>query len=168
MKQCNEGIRAISYQHTPYIYTIKCTFVFPFLYGLVMGLVMEVWLSCYLVLLLVDSKTRWQDSHSFMTQPVCAYIIIPIAWLHRRPPQTVLQHTRSPEQSQSFSQDIAQEEEKSLGGHFPEILVNFKFAVHIHKTRHRSAGSMVEIYQINLDILVNTNIYIIWIMCGLW
>ena len=28
---------------------------------------MELWLSCYLVLLSVDSKTRQQDSHSFLT-----------------------------------------------------------------------------------------------------
>ena len=31
---------------------------------------MEVWLSCYLVLLSVDSKTRWQDSHISLTRPI--------------------------------------------------------------------------------------------------
>ena len=32
-----------------------------------MGQVTKLWLSCYLVLLSIDSKTRYQDSHSSMT-----------------------------------------------------------------------------------------------------
>ena len=32
-----------------------------------MGQVTELWLSCYLVLLSIDSKTRLQDSRSFVT-----------------------------------------------------------------------------------------------------
>ena len=35
-----------------------------------MGQVTELWLSCYLVLLSSDSKTRWQDSGSFVTWPI--------------------------------------------------------------------------------------------------
>ena len=35
-----------------------------------MGLVTELRLSCYLVLLSIDSKTRWQDSRSFVTWPI--------------------------------------------------------------------------------------------------
>ena len=36
-----------------------------------MGQVMEVWLSCYLAFLLVDSKTRYQDNHTFMLWKKC-------------------------------------------------------------------------------------------------
>ena len=35
-----------------------------------MGQVTELWLSCYLVLLSIDSKTRWQDSRSSVTWPI--------------------------------------------------------------------------------------------------
>ena len=35
-----------------------------------MGEVMELQLSCYLVLPSIDGKTRWQDSHSFVTSPI--------------------------------------------------------------------------------------------------
>ena len=35
-----------------------------------MGQVSKLWLSCYLVLLSIDSKTRQQDSHSFATWPI--------------------------------------------------------------------------------------------------
>ena len=35
-----------------------------------MGQVMRVWLSCYLVLLSNDSKTRKQDSRTFVTWPI--------------------------------------------------------------------------------------------------
>ena len=35
-----------------------------------MGQVMELWLSCYLVLLSIDSKTRQQDSRSSVTWPI--------------------------------------------------------------------------------------------------
>ena len=35
-----------------------------------MGQVTELWLSCYLVLLSIDSKTRWEDSHSSVTLPI--------------------------------------------------------------------------------------------------
>ena len=34
-----------------------------------MGQVRELWLSCYLVLLSIDSKTRKQDNHSSVTWP---------------------------------------------------------------------------------------------------
>ena len=40
-----------------------------------MGQVMELWLSCYLVLLSIESKTRQQDSHSSMAWPIYIYII---------------------------------------------------------------------------------------------
>ena len=36
-----------------------------------LGQVSKLWLSCYLVLLSIDSKTRLQDSHSFVTWPIC-------------------------------------------------------------------------------------------------
>ena len=36
-----------------------------------MGQVMKLRLSCYLVLLSIDSKTRLQDSHSLVTWPIC-------------------------------------------------------------------------------------------------
>ena len=36
-----------------------------------MGQVTKVRLSCYLVLLSNDSKTRYQDSHTFVTWPIC-------------------------------------------------------------------------------------------------
>ena len=35
-----------------------------------MGQVTKLWLSCYLVLLSIDSKTRQQDSRSFVTWPI--------------------------------------------------------------------------------------------------
>ena len=35
-----------------------------------MGQVTKLWLSCYLVLLSTDSKTRYQDRHSSMTWPI--------------------------------------------------------------------------------------------------
>ena len=38
-----------------------------------MGQVTELWLSCYLVLLSNDSKTRQQDSRSSVTWPICKY-----------------------------------------------------------------------------------------------
>ena len=45
-----------------------------------MGQVIKVWLSCYPVLLLCDSKTRWQDSCTFMTWHiyicVCVFVRI--------------------------------------------------------------------------------------------
>ena len=41
-----------------------------------MGEVMKVWLSCYLVLLSNDSKTRLQDSRTFVTWPRCILHII--------------------------------------------------------------------------------------------
>ena len=41
-----------------------------------MGQVTELWLSCYLVLLSIHSKTRWQDSRSFMTWPI--YSVVPL------------------------------------------------------------------------------------------
>ena len=37
----------------------------------VMGQVTKVGLSCYLVLLSFDSKTRWQDRCTFVTWPIC-------------------------------------------------------------------------------------------------
>ena len=63
-----------------------------------MGQVPKLRLSCYLVLLSIDSKTRLQDSHSFGTWPIYIYIyiifqayqsfwqpiyIIPSSWLHK-------------------------------------------------------------------------------------
>ena len=39
-----------------------------------MGQVTELWLSCYLVLLSVDSKTRKHDSRSFVTWPICSFL----------------------------------------------------------------------------------------------
>ena len=39
------------------------------------GQVTKLRLSCYLVLLSNDSKTRWQDSHSFVTWPICKIYI---------------------------------------------------------------------------------------------
>ena len=39
-----------------------------------MGQVTELWLSSYLVLLSVDSKTRWQGSHSFVSWPIYASV----------------------------------------------------------------------------------------------
>ena len=35
-----------------------------------MGQVTKLWLSCYLVLLSIDSKTKQQDSHCFVTWPI--------------------------------------------------------------------------------------------------
>ena len=40
-----------------------------------MGQVTKLWLSCYLVLLSIDSKTRQQDSRSFVTWPICILIL---------------------------------------------------------------------------------------------
>ena len=40
-----------------------------------MGQVTELWLSCYLVLLSIDSKTRLQDRHSSVTWPIYPIIV---------------------------------------------------------------------------------------------
>ena len=40
-----------------------------------MGQVTNLRLSCYLVLLSIDSKTRWQDSRSFVTWPILVYCL---------------------------------------------------------------------------------------------
>ena len=45
--------------------------------GLVnMGQVTELWLSCYLVLLSIDSKTRKQDSCSSVTWPISSWTLV--------------------------------------------------------------------------------------------
>ena len=57
-----------------YAAIVKSTIVFRYAHMyhkfLIMGQVTKLWLSCYLVLLSVDSKTREQDSHSFVTWPI--------------------------------------------------------------------------------------------------
>ena len=45
-------------------------------------LTMKLWLSCCLVLLSIDSKTRYQDSHSFVTWPI--YNNIELIWVRSR------------------------------------------------------------------------------------
>ena len=50
---------------------IVCYISFPqHVIYIYMSQVTELWLSCYLVLLSIDSKTRWQDSRSSVTWPI--------------------------------------------------------------------------------------------------
>ena len=61
---------------------LSLSLFFLLLMRMYMGQVTEVQLSCYLVLLSNDSKTRYQDSHTFVTWPIwtCQYMLANESW----------------------------------------------------------------------------------------
>ena len=66
-------------QSINYLYDFKVIFLWSNVYIYIyMGQVTKLWLSCYLVLLSIDSKTREQDSNSFVNWPIYIYTYIHI------------------------------------------------------------------------------------------